>query len=71
MSGTRVLVTVDRQKIREIDDVLARLKRDGLEVEQTNTVLGVTHIVGSYDGDIQRLNSEGVVAEREGWKSEI
>ena len=70
MSGKRVIVTVDRRKVHQIDDEVERLKRDGLEVEKLHTTLDVTHIVGRYDGDIRQLNSDGVVAEREGWMTE-
>jgi hypothetical protein len=71
MSGKRVIVTVDRRNVRQLEDELARLKRAGLQVEQLDTVLGVTYIVGRYDGDIRQLNGDGVVAETEGWMTQM
>lgn len=70
MVGKRVIVTVDGKKAGQLDDVMAQLRQSGLEVEELNTTLGVTHIVGRFDGDHNQLNREGVVAEPEGWMTE-
>lgn len=70
MADQRVIVTVDGQKARKLEDELARLKRQGLQIEQLQTTLGVTHIVGRFQGSHEELNSEGVVAEPEGWMTE-
>jgi hypothetical protein len=71
MSEKSVIVTVDRKKVPQLDDVLARLKREGLEVDRVDTVLDVTHIIGRYRGDVQQLNTHGVVAEHQGWSNEV
>jgi hypothetical protein len=70
MGQKRVIVTVDRRKIDKMDEVLQRLRQRGLQVDQLDTVLDVTQIVGRYDGDLKQLNSDGVVAELEGWMTE-
>jgi hypothetical protein len=66
----RVIVTVDRERVPQLDQLLTRLKREGLQVDKLDTALDITHIVGRYDGDIERLNSDGVVAEPEEWMDE-
>ena len=67
MTAKRVVVTVDRQLVPDIDDEVERLKRDGLEVVQLLNTNNVSHVVGRYDGDLAKLNRNGVVAEWEGW----
>lgn len=71
MGSRRVIVTIDREKAGQVDDVVAQLKRDGFEVERLNSVLGVTHVIGRYDGDLKKLTSDGVAAEPERWMTEM
>ncbi len=78
MSERRVIVTVKREKVPDLDKLLGELERSGFhaekevkELEEQDTILDLTQIVGGYDGDIRRLNSDGVTAEEEGRMGEM
>ena len=71
MAGRRVIVAVDRKQVHDLDGLLKRLETLGFELDDHDTLLELTHIVGYYDGDLSALVSDGITARESEWKGQM
>jgi len=70
MSGKQVIVTIEHEKVDDVQTTIELLKSLGLKIDSTQQILSATYIHGTVEEEITSPAQEGVHWEEAGWQRE-